>query len=100
MSRHRGYSSCPIGNTCPDIDSVISVLSKAADRLENDLDEFDVMDPVDVRAILSDVIGDIRTVCDGKSSYMNILRDSNSKLREWGERMEDERNELEREVAQ
>jgi hypothetical protein len=99
MSRHR-YSSCPIGQTCPDIDTVISLLSKAADRLEGDLEEFDVMDPVDVRAILADCIGDIRLVCDGKNSYMNMLRDSNSKLREWGERMEEERNDFEKEITQ
>jgi predicted RNase H-like nuclease (RuvC/YqgF family) len=55
----------PVGPTCPQIDSMIDRLSTAALNL-------------------SDAVSEIENISKGKCSELEMLRDSNSSLRNWG----------------
>jgi len=59
------YSSCPVPNTCPKIDEVLSRLDSAIEEL---------------------------TTCKG---LMEKLREANESLRKWGTEMEGERDDFE-----
>ena len=87
MSKHY----FPVKYTCKSIDSIISELS----------DIVEVIEPwVDSELIPSEeiqrVIEAIKYIYSGSNSYFELLRDSNDKLRSWGEEGRDRFEELEK----
>lgn len=72
--------SAPIGNTCPQIDEVIETL----EACENDLE---------------DVVQRLNALHRGRNSELEELRAANDTLRTWGESMQEENEELKKELA-
>ena len=99
MSRRKGE---PVRHTCPDIDriksTIISIVNDMKGVEEDDLKE----------SLLETINGwvfELESIGVGKWCELESLRDSNSALREWGndmysesENLEEERDEFESEV--
>ena len=66
--------SAPVGHTCPKIDNVIDNIKDAIKEAES------------IQSTLSDLIG--------RNDLMEKIRDANATLREWGEGLESELEEM------
>lgn len=80
MARDRA----PIGNTCPQINSVIEVLAGVADRLRDISDKLDL---ATLEAEANDIFeqsGNLRALFKGRCSPLEELRTANEALRNWG----------------
>lgn len=64
----------PVPYTCPDIDNIISLAEKAESANES---------------LLSEILG--------RTGFLEAMRESNDKLRQWGAEQEDKAQELETE---
>ena len=74
------YDNAPVGNTCPDIDSIINTLSGIADRLDEIANRLDCDEVDDLNAQAAN----LRTIFDGRRSPLEELRSANESLRKWG----------------
>ena len=71
----------PVGNTCPDIDSIIAVLEGVADRLDEvagKTEDTDAADEIETQAM------NLRELFNGRRSALEELRSGNDQLRRWG----------------
>lgn len=71
----------PVGNTCPDIDSIIAVLEGVADRLDEvagKTEDTVAADEVETQAM------NLRELFSGHRSALEELRSDNDQLRRWG----------------
>lgn len=71
----------PIGNTCPDIDSIIAVLEGVADRLDEIVGR---TEDADEAAQLETQAENLRELITGRQSALERLRSDNDSLRQWG----------------
>lgn len=82
MSNSYSHSDrAPVGNTCPDIDSIIAVLEGVADRLDEvagKTEDTTAADEVGTQAI------NLRELFSGRRSALEELRSDNDQLRRWG----------------
>lgn len=84
------WSSCPVGNTCPRIDSIIKIINASVERLQK-------INQCELRG-LEDEADDIASDLDQLVSEIEELRSANEELRSWGSKKEDELDTALREI--
>lgn len=98
--------TAPVGNTCPDIDRVIDAIKesqKSVNAIINYIGELQSFDGFSTRQEwlqenISDEASNIEHYLWRLEDELEDLRDANSKLREWGEELVSEYEELEKEL--
>jgi chromosome segregation ATPase len=94
----RYYDNAPIGNTCPDIDSIIETLSGVADRLSTIADQLDCPALADLVEDLNTQSANVQQIFDGRRSPLEELRSANDTLRKWGNEQHQRADDAESEV--
>lgn len=85
--------SCPIGYTCPTIDGVIEVLQESVNTLGTIIDDLSPVVQEKYTDALSLVLSNLEDLYGHRKSLLEQIREQNACLREWGEQMEEERDE-------
>lgn len=73
--------NAPVGNTCPDINVIIEMLTAVADRLDTISGQIEDINIADDLATQS---ANPRCLYEGRRSPMEELRSANESLRNWG----------------
>jgi chromosome segregation ATPase len=102
----RSSYTAPVGNTCPDIDKVVDAIKesqKSISAILNHIGELQSFDEYTTRQeILQDNIADEASNIDNGlwrlEDELEELRSANSALRDWGEELASECEELEKEL--
>jgi len=97
--------SAPIGNTCPDIDSVIESIKTSLIYLESAKNELSRERYDETESYIDSAIREIEDFCDTgyygkKNNLLEKLRESNSTLRQWGEELEKENEQLQKQIEE
>lgn len=90
--------SCPIGYTCPTIDGVIETLQQSVDTLDTIIDDLSPVIQEKYTDALANVLSNLGDLYGHRRSSLEQIREANAFLREWGEKMEEERDEYEEEL--
>ena len=85
--------SCPVGYTCPTIDGVIETLQQSVDSLGNIIDDLSPVVQEKYTEALANVLSNLEDLYGHRRSSLEQIREANACLREWGEKMEEERDE-------
>ena len=85
----RNYDNAPIGNTCPAIDKIIDKMEEAKNDAKWCMDNPDENSDDELTNIIWNL--------DYAISDMEQIRSDNSTLRDWGNEIYNEKDELERE---
>lgn len=94
MTRRRGE---PVKNTCPDIDRIISTITSICKQMDSCSEKDEKQTLLDS---ISDWASDLSSIGVGRWNQLEDLRNANSSLRDWGNEMYNDAENLEREKDQ
>ena len=92
----------PVGNTCPDIDQVIEAIKESLKCYNNICSYVDDLQDTELTDRQSDWLSYLKSETDEIEHHLwglEDLRNTNSKLREWGEELESEKYDFENELS-